>query len=98
MYCTKKGGDRQELHEAIRRISVDVAKKIKLEGGENDLLDRILADDCFNLTPEELDKILDVKNFIGLATQQTESFIEDVIKPLLAENKEFMGAEAEVRV
>lgn len=98
MYCTKKGGDRQELHEAIRRISVDVAKKIKLEGGENDLLDRILADDCFNLTREELDEILDVKNFIGLATQQTESFIEDVIKPLLAENKEFMGAEAEVRV
>ena len=98
MYCTKKGGDRQELHEAIRRISVDVAKKIKLEGGENDLLDRILADDCFNLTREELDEILDVKNFIGLATQQTESFIGDVIKPLLAENKEFMGAQAEVRV
>ena len=98
MYCTKKGGDRQELHEAIRRISVDVAKKIKLESGENDLLDRILADDCFNLTREELDEILDVKNFIGLATQQTESFIGDVIKPLLAENKEFMGAQAEVRV
>lgn len=98
MYCTKKGGDRQELHEAIRRISVDVAKKIKLEGGENDLLDRILADDCFNLTRKELDEILDVKNFIGLATQQTESFITDVIKPLLAENAEFMGAEAEVRV
>ena len=98
MYCTKKGGDRQELHEAIRQLSVAVAKKIKLEGGENDLLERILADDRFNITGRELDEILDVKNFIGLAPEQTESFIADVIKPVVDANRDFLGAEAEVRV
>ena len=98
MYCTKKGGDRQELHEAIRQLSVAVAKKIKLEGGENDLLERILADDRFNITRRELDEILDVKNFIGLAPEQTESFITDVIKPVVDANRDFLGAEAEVRV
>ena len=98
MYCTKKGGDRQELHEAIRQLSVAVTKKIKLEGGENDLLTRILGDSRFNLTREELDEILDVKNFIGLAPEQTESFVTDVIKPVIAANAEFMCAEAEVYV
>ena len=98
MYCTKKGGDRQELHEAIRQLSVAVAKKIKLEGGENDLLKRILSDSRFKLTGEELDEILDVKNFIGLAPEQTESFVADVIKPLIAANAEFLGVDAQVRV
>ena len=98
MYCTKKGGDRQELHEAIRQLSVAVTKKIKLEGGENDLLARILADSRFNLTRDELDEILDVKNFIGLAPEQTDSFVTEVIKPVVAANAEFLGAEAEVRV
>ena len=98
MYCTKKGGDRQELHEAIRQLSVAVAKKIKLEGGENDLLKRILSDSRFKLTGEELDEILDVKNFIGLAPEQTESFVADVIKPLIAVNAEFLGVDAQVRV
>ena len=98
MYCTKKGGDRQELHEAIRQLSVAVAKKIKLDGGENALLERILADDRFNITRRELDEILDVKNFIGLAPEQTESFITDVIKPVVDANRDFLGAEAEVRV
>ena len=98
MYCTKKGGDRQELHEAIRQLSVAVAKKIKLEGGENDLLKRILSDSRFKLTGEELDEILDVKNFIGLAPEQTESFVADVIKPLITANAEFLGVDAQVRV
>ncbi len=98
MYCTKKGGDRQELHEAIRQLSVAVAKKIKLEGGENDLLKRILSDSRFKLTGEELDEILDVKNFIGLAPEQTESFVADVIKPLIAVNADFLGVDAQVRV
>ena len=98
MYCTKKGGDRQELHEAIRQLSVAVTKKIKLEGGENDLLTRILGDSRFNLTREELDEILDVKNFIGLAPEQTESFVTEAIKPVVAANAEFLGAVAEVYV
>ena len=59
---------------------------------------RILADSRFNLTRDELDEILDVKNFIGLAPEQTDSFVTEVIKPVVAANAEFLGAEAEVRV
>lgn len=98
MYCTKKGGDRQTLHEGIRELSVAVTKSIKLEGKPNDLLDRILADDRFDLTREELDEILDVKNFIGLAPQQTENFINEYINPVLEANKDFIGAKTSIRV
>lgn len=98
MYCTKKGGDRQELHEAIRELSVEVTKQIKLHGQANDLLSRILKDKRFDITQEELNKILDIKNFIGLAPEQTENFINEVIRPVISENREFLGADAEVRV
>ncbi len=98
MYCTKKGGDRQTLHEGIRELSVAVTKSIKLEGKPNDLLDRILADDRFDLTREELDEILDVKNFIGLAPQQTENFINEYINPVLEANKDFIGVKTSIRV
>lgn len=98
MYCTKKGGDRQTLHEGIRELSVAVTRSIKLEGKPNDLLDRILADDRFDLTREELDEILDVKNFIGLAPQQTENFINEYINPVLEANKDFIGVKTSIRV
>ena len=75
MYCTRKGGDRQELHEAVREISVEVTKRIKLEGCDNDLLERILNDKRFDLTEHELNKIMDINNFVGLAPQQAEEFI-----------------------
>jgi adenylosuccinate lyase len=83
MYCAKKGGDRQELHEAIRRHSVAAATVIKGEGGPNDLLDRILADPVFGLSKTELDEIMDVKKFIGCAPQQTELFLRDYVLPVL---------------
>lgn len=98
MYCTKKGGDRQELHEAIRELSVAVTKKIKLEGKSNNLLELILADDRFNITKEELDELLNVRNFVGLAPEQTETFISEVIKPVLDKNKDFIGADVDIRV
>ena len=98
MYCTKKGGDRQTLHEGIRELSVAVTRSIKLEGKPNDLLDRILADDRFDLTREELDEILDVKNFIGLAPQQTENFINEYINPVLEANRDFIGVKTSIRV
>ena len=98
MYCTKKGGDRQTLHEGIRELSVAVTRSIKLEGKPNDLLDRILSDDRFDLTREELDEILDVKNFIGLAPQQTENFINEYINPVLEANKDFIGVKTSIRV
>ena len=98
MYCTKKGGDRQELHEAIRELSVAVTKKIKLEGQSNNLLELILQDERFNITKEELDEILNVRNFVGLAPEQTETFINEVITPVLEANSDFIGADVEIRV
>ncbi|MCI7147568.1 MAG: adenylosuccinate lyase [Firmicutes bacterium] len=98
MYCTRKGGDRQELHEAVREISVEVTKRIKLEGCDNDLLERILNDKRFDLTEHELNKIMDINNFVGLAPQQAEEFIENNIKPVLKKNSDFLGAEAQINV
>ena len=98
MYCTRKGGDRQELHEAVREISVEVTKRIKLEGCDNDLLERILNDKRFDLTEHELNKIMDINNFVGLAPQQAEEFIVNNIKPVLKKNSDFLGAEAQINV
>lgn len=98
MDCAKRGADRQDMHEAIREYSVAVAKQMKLEGKDNDLLDRLLADDRFMLTKEDLDRILDVRKFVGLAPEQTESFIENEVKPVLESNKELIGVEVKITV
>lgn len=88
MYCvSKKGGDRQVLHEAIRQHSVAAAQAVKCDGKENDLLERILADKTFNLTKEELDSVLDVKAFTGRAEKQVEEYVSEVIDPLLEKTK-----------
>lgn len=87
MYCvTHKGGDRQVLHEAIRRHSVDAAKAVKLDGADNDLLQRIQNDPIFKLTKEEIDEILDVKSFTGRAEKQVEEYVSEVVDPLLEKN------------
>ena len=99
MYCVKeKGGDRQELHEAIRRHSVAAAAVVKEQGGENDLLSRILNDPVFKLTREELDAIMDVKQFVGCAAEQTEEFVEGVVRPLLAANPYDDQAASQIKV
>ena len=99
MYCVKeKGGDRQELHEAIRKHSVAAAAVVKKEGGENDLLDRILADPLFGLTKEELDSIMDVRQFVGCAAEQTEEFLSETVRPLLAANPYDRSAASAIRV
>lgn len=99
MECVKRGGDRQTLHEAIREHSVAVTKRIKLYGEPNDLLDRILADERFGLTREDLEKILNVRNFIGMAPEQTEAFIKEYILPVIEENRALLdGVRASVRV
>ncbi len=98
MYCVRKGGDRQELHEAIRELSVAVTKQIKLNGAENDLLDRILQDRRFNLTGEEMKEILHVRNFIGMAPQQTEEFIRNEIAPITEGNRDLLGLDVTIRV
>ncbi len=84
MYCVNnKGGDRQVLHEAIRKHAVEAARVVKEEGGDNNLLEKILEDPAFDITKEELDSIVDVKQFIGCAAMQTEDYIK-VIKTILS--------------
>lgn len=98
MYCTKKGGDRQALHEAIRVHSVDVAKNMKLNGEKNDLLDRIASDPIFKLTKEELSGLVDPESFTGCAKMQTEDFLSECVAPVLENNKSILGIDIKIKV
>ncbi len=98
MECVKRGGDRQELHEAIREHSVAVTKEIKLYGAPNTLLERILSDARFGLTRTDLDAILNIDHFIGMAPAQTEAFLRDHIAPALEANASESPAQIEIRV
>ena len=98
MYCVKRGGDRQELHEAIRRHSVAATKQIKLCGAPNDLFDRILADPIFGLSREELEKVADPALFVGCAPVQTEEYLRDVVRPLLEANRDEQGVNVSIEV
>lgn len=98
MSAVKKGGDRQELHEKLRQHSLAAAKVVKEEGGENDLIDRVCADPAFMLSPEEIDAILDPKNFTGRSSEQVTEFLSEVINPVLKDNKELLGEHAELSV
>ena len=84
MKSVKKGGNRQELHERLRTHSHAAAAKVKLEGGANDLIDRIAADDAFPLTREEIEAELDPSLYIGRSASQVDEFLEDVVAPVLA--------------
>ena len=83
MRAVELGGDRQKLHEKIREYSVETAARVKLEGGENDLLDKLKADPAFHLDDAALVEILDVKQFIGCAPSQTRAFVEEAVRPVL---------------
>ncbi len=98
MDAVKAGGDLQELHEKIRTLSMQAGARVKQEGKENDLLDRIAADPAFNLTREELEAAMDPKRYTGRAEEQTEEFLEEVIRPVLAEHADELGMEAEIEV
>ena len=98
MRAVALGGDRQELHEAIRRYSVETAQHVKLEGGDNDLMEKLRADARFQLDDAALAEILNVNAFVGLAPFQTESFIADYIEPALQANRALLGADAQVNV
>lgn len=98
MEGVKRGGDRQELHERIRVLSMEASAVVKQEGKENDLIERILKDDHFKMSGEELHHILKPSNFIGCAAMQVDDFLNHVIRPLLEENKALLGAEGHVRV
>lgn len=98
MEGVKRGGDRQELHEKIRVLSMEAAAQVKQEGKKNDLIERIIADGSFNMTEEEIATILKPENFIGCAPMQVVDFIEETIAPILKDNVELLGREGEVRV
>ncbi len=98
MECVKAGGDRQELHERIRVLSMEAGKHVKQEGGENDLLELIKQDSLFAAVHGRLDSILDAKNFVGRAPEQTVEFIQEEIVPILEKHKTLLGESGEVRV
>ena len=87
MDAVKKGGDRQALHEKIRQYSMEAGKKVKEEGLENDLCERILADPMFMITKEEMDAIMAPENFTGRSAQQVEEFVSELVQPILEANK-----------
>ncbi|MCQ2555100.1 MAG: adenylosuccinate lyase [Clostridia bacterium] len=96
MHCVKQGGDRQALHEAIRVHSVAAGKAIKLEGCDNDLLDRIANDPVFGLTREDIDRIIEESNFTGRAKEQTEELVAYVRERLASESVEEINATVNV--
>ena len=97
MSCVKKGGDRQLLHERIRIHSVEAVKNIKLNGGENDLIARLIADTAFNMTAEEINTLLCAEHFTGRAKEQTEEFLNEVAL-ILETNNELLGIDVKISV
>ena len=98
MECTKRGCDRQELHERIREHSMAAAKRVKGEGLSNDLIERIMADDYFKLTKEEILDIIDPLKFIGRAPSQVVEFIDEYVTPIIDENKDALEIKSEITV
>lgn len=98
MSAVKKGGDRQELHEKIRQHSLAAAKRVKEEGLENDLLDRICDDPAFGLERSEIEGLLDPSEFTGRASQQVEEFIAEIVTPILEANRSLLGETADLKV
>ena len=98
MDAVKAGGDRQELHEHIRVHSMEAGKMVKVEGKENDLLERIAADDAFPQDMEQLKSIMSPKNFVGRAPNQTVEFFRDYIDPILEKEKSALGMHADINV
>ena len=98
MDAVKAGGDRQELHERIRELSMEAGKNVKVEGKDNNLLELIAADPSFNLSLDELKKTMDPSKYVGRAPQQVDEFLSEVVNPILEANKEVLGMTAEITV
>lgn len=98
MDAVKAGGDRQELHEKIRTLSMEAGRNVKEEGGDNNLLELIAADPSFNLTLEELQKTMDPARYTGRSALQVDKFLKTVVQPVLDANKEELGVKAEINV
>ena len=98
MQAVKKGGNRQQLHERLREHSMAAAKVVKEEGKENDLIDRIANDPAFQLTREEIEKVLVPENFVGRSVHQVEEFIADYVQPIRDANKDVLNEKAQLSV
>ena len=98
MDAVKAGGDRQELHERIRELSMEAGKNVKEKGLDNNLLELIAADPAFNLTLEELQKTMDPVRYTGRAKEQVEAFLANVVRPVLDQHKDELGIKAEINV
>ena len=98
MDAVKNGGNRQELHEKIRTLSMEAGKNVKVEGKENNLLELIAADKEFNLTLEQLQATMEPSKYVGRAPVQVDKFLAKVVKPVLEANKAELGVKAEINV
>lgn len=98
MDAVKSGGNRQELHERIRELSMEAGAHVKRDGKENDLLKLIAADPAFNLSKEALWETMDPKKYVGRAPLQVEKFLTEIVSPILEKNKELLGVTAEINV
>ena len=98
MDAVKAGGDRQELHERIRELSMEAGRNVKEEGKDNNLLELIAADPAFNLTLDELKRSMHPSRYIGRSKEQVERFLQTVVNPVLEANKELLGMTAEINV
>ena len=98
MDAVKAGGDRQELHERIRELSMEAGRNVKEKGLDNNLLELIAADPAFNLKLEDLKKTMDPALYTGRAKEQVEEFLAEVIRPILEENQDLLGVKAEILV
>ena len=98
MDAVKAGGNRQELHERIRELSMIAGANVKREGKDNNLLELIAADPAFNMTLEELQETMDPSKYVGRSVLQVDNFLAKVVQPILDENKELLGAKAEINV
>ena len=98
MDAVKAGGDRQELHEKIRKLSMEAGANVKQKGLENNLLELIANDESFGLSLEDLEKTMDPSKYVGRAPEQVEEFLRDVINPILEANKDELGLSAEINV
>lgn len=98
MDAVKNGGNRQELHERIRELSMEAGRNVKVEGKDNNLLELIAADPAFNMSLEDLQKTMDPAKYVGRSKEQVEAFLSKVVNPILEENKDLLGVKAEINV
>ena len=98
MDAVKAGGDRQELHERIRELSMEAGRNVKENGLDNNLLELIAADPAFGLAVDELKQTMDPSRYVGRAPRQVEEFLSEVINPLLEENRGLLGMTAQINV